>query len=61
MVKNYLKNGQEADIAGHIVKIDDVPSVYAMIRSINNEKSNSKGYHMVSSVCTCNIGVLDRQ
>lgn len=36
MVKNYLKNGQEADIAGHIVKKDDVPSIYVLIEHLQN-------------------------
>lgn len=45
MVRHILKNGTELkDIKGHIVKIEDAQSVYALIEQIN-QKGKENGKH----------------
>ena len=37
MVINVLKDGSTADLTGYVVKVEDVPEVYATMKGIEND------------------------
>ena len=43
MIKHFLKDGTEVkDVKGHVVKIDQAKSIYALLDQINNKQKERK-------------------
>lgn len=44
MIRHHLRDGTVlTDITGHVVRKEDVPTAYALIDRMNNERERKKG------------------